>query len=298
MALFDGVTRFNKVTNGRFELLGLGMHPFLTLDQTTYWDHEDKDIYDVYDRLFDLKQHGWLNIQALQVNVHYENETDLLRKFARMRSLIPYLVALTASSPMVEGKLTGLMDNRIYHYRKNQERVPSICNNMIPEKLTSKKQHDQILNGIFTDLRKIGGDALCNEWIDSRGVVIRYHRECLELKACDEQECIRSDMAVTAFLLALLRADIDLEDDQDMLLRMNEEAMTKGVSAFRPELYRLYEAASKVSNEDERGYLALIRHRIESGSIAEIICEQIKDGARSKELVHGLAKCLRTNSPY
>ena len=47
------------------------MHPLLTLEQTTYWDHDEQDYYQAYDRLFNIKQHGWLNIQALQINIPY-----------------------------------------------------------------------------------------------------------------------------------------------------------------------------------------------------------------------------------
>jgi hypothetical protein len=78
-ALYDGMQRFHRATGEKYTLLGLGMHPLLTLDQTSYWDHEDKEIYDLYNDLFDLRQHGWLNIQALQINVHYGSEAKMVR---------------------------------------------------------------------------------------------------------------------------------------------------------------------------------------------------------------------------
>ena len=297
-ALYGGMQRFHRATGGRYTLLGLGMHPFLTLDQTAYWDHEDKEIYDVYDRLFDLRQHGWLNIQALQINVHYEGEGGMVSMFNRMRSLIPFLVAVTASSPMVEGRLTGAMDNRLIHYRQNQRRVPLICNNIMPERLSCRRQHDEVIESIYRGLRDIGGDELCHEWIDSRGVIVRYHRECLELKACDEQECLRADMAVTAFLLALLRADLRLEEDHDALVDMNEEAIRHGTASCRPELMRLYGEALKVATPDERGYLPLVKQRIEQGSLAELMVQHIKDGDEARDVVKAMARCLRKNVPY
>jgi len=296
-ALFDGLTRFRQATSGRYSMLGLGMHPFLALDRTTWWDHEDIDIYQVYDRLFNLRQHGWLNIQALQVNVHYDGEENMVEMFDRMRSLMPFLVAVTASSPMVEGRLTGVMDNRLLYYRQNQSRVPLICNNMIPERLSSKRQHNDILESIYAELRDIGGHELCHEWIDSRGVVIRPHRECLELKACDEQECLRSDMAVTAFVLSLLRADLDLEDDRDSLLDMNEAAIRSGTSSCRPELLRLYDRAFEAATAEERSYLPLIRKRIEEGSVAEIVSARIRDGEGAVDVFKELASRLAENRP-
>ena len=295
--LYDGMMRFHHATGGRYKLLGLGMHPFLKLDQTAWWDHEDKDIYDVYDRLFGLKQHGWLNIQALQANVHYDGEASMVKMFNRLRSLVPFLVAVTASSPMVESRLNGVMDNRLLFYRDNQKRVPLICNNIIPERLSSRKQHDGILDSIYAELRGIGGHELCREWIDSRGVVIRPNRECLELKACDEQECLRSDMAVTAFVLASLRADLDLEEDHDMLLDMNEAAISHGASSCRPELLRLYDAALNVATVEERSYLPIIKRRIEEGSVAELTANRITDGEGAGDVFEEMTERLRKNEP-
>lgn len=297
-ALYDGMRRFHQVTSDRYTMLGLGMHPLLSLDQTSYWDHEDKEIYDLYDDLFDLRQHGWLNIQALQINVHYESEADMIAMFNRMRSLVPYLVAISASSPFVEGRSTGPMDNRLIHYRQNQKRVPLICNNIIPERLVSRRQHDEIIESIYTDLRAIGGGELCHEWIDSRGVIVRYHRECLELKACDEQECLRSDMAVTAFVLALLRADLELEEDHDALLDMNEAAISKGTASCRPELLHLYRDALKAATPEERKYLPLIKRRIEDGSVAELMARQVRDGESVRDVAKRMAACLRENHPF
>jgi len=296
-ALYDGMRRFHQATSGRYTLLGLGMHPFLTLDQTSYWDHEDKEVYDEYDRLFGLRQHGWLNIQALQVNVHYGNEERMVAMFNRLRALVPYLVAVTASSPMVEGTLTGAMDNRLLFYRDNQKRVPLICNNIIPERLRSRRQHDEIIESIYGELRKIGGGELCHEWIDSRGVIVRYHRECLELKACDEQECLRADVSVTAFVLALLRAELSLEEDHDALLDLNEAAIRRGTDACRPELRRLYDAACRAATAEERSYLPLVKERIEQGSVAELVTQRIRDGEDARAVFKQAALCLAANQP-
>ena len=57
---------------------------------------------------------------------------DLLMQYNRIRTLLPYLIALTASSPLVEGHLTGNMDNRSIYYRRNQDVIPQICNGIIP----------------------------------------------------------------------------------------------------------------------------------------------------------------------
>ena len=111
--LVSGVRKFYHVFRDRYMLLGLGMHPLLTLDRTAVWDHDEREYYEVYDRLFNIYQHGWLNIQSLQINLSYSSEKQVVMIHNRLRPLLPYLIAVTASSPMVEGRLTGIADNRL-----------------------------------------------------------------------------------------------------------------------------------------------------------------------------------------
>ena len=84
-----GIAKFHNIFKDRYALLGLGMHPSLTLDQTSVWDHGEQEYYDAYDRLFNIRQHGWLNIQALQVNLSYPSEKDLVALYNRTRVLRP-----------------------------------------------------------------------------------------------------------------------------------------------------------------------------------------------------------------
>ena len=130
--LMQGIRKFYHIFPTQYHLLGLGMHPTLTLDRTAVWDHDEGEYYECYDRLFNIHQHGWLNIQALQINLSYAGEKDLLMQYNRIRTLLPYLIALTTASPMVEGHLTGKMDNRLIYYRENQKVIPAICNGIIP----------------------------------------------------------------------------------------------------------------------------------------------------------------------
>ncbi|MCK9442355.1 MAG: glutamate-cysteine ligase family protein, partial [Methanothrix sp.] len=243
--LYQGLSELYRATNHEYGFMGLGMHPLLQLDETTYWDHDEQEYYQAYDRIFNIRQHGWLNIQALQVNIPYTGKDELVAMFNKIRSLMPFLVAVSASSPMVEGKLTNYMDNRLVYYRQNQAAIPEICHNILPEKLESVDDYVQINRQIYSELKKYKAEILCNEWVNSRGVIVRFTRKCLEVKAIDEQECLHSDMAFSAFLLVLLRSDLMLEEDESALLDMLEDAMRCGVAAMRPELERLLAAAEK-----------------------------------------------------
>lgn len=297
--LYQGLVELYRATNNEYGFMGLGMHPLLKLDETTYWDHDEQEYYQVYDRLFNIKQHGWLNIQALQINIPYAGRDELVAMFNKIRSLMPYLVAVSASSPMVEGKLTSYMDNRLVYYRQNQAAIPEICHCILPEKLESVDDYVQINRQIYSELKRCQADILCREWVNSRGVIVRFTRGCLELKAIDEQECLHSDMAFSAFLLALLRSELALEEDESGLLAMLEEAMLRGVAGMRPELEKLFAAAEKSATVEEARYLPLVAKRIEQGSLAEIMVQKLKDtDDRIEPLLEQMQWCLKENRPY
>lgn len=301
-SLYHGLLELYRATCNEYAFMGLGMHPLLTLDQTACWDHDEQEYYEVYDRLFDIDQHGWLNIQALQINVPYSGGDEMTSMFNRVRALIPYLVAVSASSPFVEGALTSKMDNRLIYYRKNQDAIPDICHGILPERLASFSDAVQINRRIYSELRRRQADILCREWVNSRGVIVRFTRSCLEIKAIDEQECLRSDMAVSAFLLALLRSEVVLEEDERSLLDMLDSAIERGVSGLRPELQRLYSAALKTASTEEMRYLPIIKRRIEEGSLAEVMAQRQRaeglgrDGIKS--IMRSMQWCLRENQPY
>jgi len=296
--LYSGLKSLYSALNGEYRFLGLGMHPLLTLDQTTYWDHDEQEYYHAYDRLFNIRQHGWLNIQALQINIPYADERSLVRNYNNLRALMPSLVAVTASSPFVEGKATSCMDNRLMYYRVNQKEIPLICNDVLPEKISSSRDYVEINRCIYRDLKRCDADILCREWVNSRGVIVRFTRRCLEIKALDEQECLRSDMAVAAFVLSLLRSDLWLEDDEVVLREMMETAIKSGTQKFKPELERLYDTAWKNSTDEEKAYLPIIRNRIENGSLAEVLMRKLGGSKEIRPLLPALEESLRTNTPY
>jgi hypothetical protein len=297
--LVAGIHKFYRIFPDQYQLLGLGMHPLLRLEQTAVWDHDEREYYEVYDRLFNLQQHGWLNIQALQINLSYRNDKELVNRYNRLRSLVPYLIAVTASSPFVEGKLTGSMDNRLVYYRGNQKEIPQICHGIIPETIHSVSDYRAMQAEIFAELHLRDAGILCEEWLNSSGVIIRFSRKCLEIKALDEQECVRSDMAVCAFVRSLLRCRaLPVETDQAALLELTDLAIRDGTRGLKPELAALYDMAWKQATEDERRYLPVIRHRILHGSLAELMRDRSKKDPDLLPVLSDMAASLRNNQPY
>jgi hypothetical protein len=192
------------------------------------------------------------------------------------------------------------MDNRLVYYRQNQAAIPEICHDILPEKLRSVDDYVQINRRIYSKLKKCNAEILCREWVNSRGVIVRFTRSCLEVKAIDEQECLHSDMAFSAFLLALLRTDIELEEDESTLLEMLEEAMRCGVAGMRPELEELLARAEKSATVEEKRYLPLVAKRIEQGSLAEIMVQKLSEetNGRIEPILEQMQWCLKENRPY
>ncbi len=298
-SILPGINEFYRRFGNRYHLLGLGMHPLLRLGQTSVWNHDEQEYYAAYDRLFNIRQHGWLNIQALQINLEYRDEPGLVDLFNSLRCLIPYLVAVTASSPFVEGMTTGFMDNRLIHYQENQRQIPLICNRIIPGKIGRLNDYLSVQEEIYRELRKRDADILCEEWVTSGGLIIRFSRPCIEIKALDEQECLRSDMAVCAFVRALLRCrTLDLEEDRDSLVDLTSEVILKGTAAVRPELEALYKKACLAATRDESRYLPLIGRRITEGSLAEQMRARLDRTGDIRGMLRELSESLRSNVPW
>jgi hypothetical protein len=296
--LYSGFKALYGALCGEYKFLGLGMHPLLTLDQTAYWDHDEQEYYEAYDRLFNIKQHGWLNIQALQINIPYKDRQEMVAMYNKLRSLLPYLIAITASSPFVEGRSTGYADNRLIYYRENQKQIPLICNGILPSKISSADDYIKINRCIYDDLKKCKADILCREWVNSSGVIVRFTRKCLEIKALDEQECLHSDMAMTAFILSLLRSDIQLEDDEAQLRDLMEKAIKSGTASLKPELEEIYQKAIVVATDDEKRYMPLVKARIEDGSLAELLQMKYQETGDIRSLLPDIEASLRENHPY
>ncbi len=109
-------------------------------------------------------------------------------------------------------------------------------------------------------------------------------------------------MAFSAFLLALLRSDLVLEEDEESLHSLLEEAMRRGTAGLRPELERLLGQAEKGATAEERRYLPLVAKRIEEGSLAELMIERLQETGAGEEKIKDLMRqmqwCLKENRPY
>jgi gamma-glutamyl:cysteine ligase YbdK (ATP-grasp superfamily) len=314
--LAAGVRRFSDLLS-EFDarLLPTGMHPFMRPSETTLWRRSGGEIYRAYARLFDLRGHGWLNVQACHVNLPFGSEEETVRLHNAIALLIPYLPALAASSPLVEGRLGPHVDNRLAFYRGNQARLPRIAGDVVPEPMTSFRQYRrEVLRPIYRDLAALpGAERLRHEWVNSRGAILRFMRRAIEIRVLDVQECVQMDVAIAAFVRGVAKALVrrlgatgDGEPglpEHGLLVEDFGRTIEKGSAArvAAPHLRALpggvgsgggggsksrripagellaglLDAARAETPKRERPYLDLVAHRLAGGSLAERIRRRV-----------------------
>ncbi|MEJ2491706.1 MAG: glutamate-cysteine ligase family protein, partial [Desulfuromonadales bacterium] len=184
------------------------MHPWMEPDRDTcLWPHGDRSIYAAYDRIFGCRGHGWSNLQSAHLNLPFANDAEFGRLHAAVRLLLPLLPAIAAASPVVNGRLTGLLDNRIEAYRLNQARIPSITGQVIPEAVFSRAAYQEtILARLYQDIAPHDSDRILQEeWLNSRGAIARFDRNAIEIRLLDVQESPYADLAIIQLVVAVLR---------------------------------------------------------------------------------------------
>ncbi len=183
------------------------MHPWMDPHrETRLWDHEQTEIYHAFDRIFNCQGHGWSNLQSLHLNLPFSNDDEFGRLHAAIRLLMPIMPALAASSPVMDGQPTGLLDNRLEVYRHNCQRIPSITGRVIPEPVFRMDDYHALLAQVYQDVAPHDPQGvLQDEWVNARGAIARFQRYSIEIRVLDVQECPRADFAVASAILATLK---------------------------------------------------------------------------------------------
>jgi len=303
-------------------LLGLGMHPSLLLDKVKVWSHRDRQIYEALSRIFNLNQHGWLNIQSFQLNLPFKNEHEAVRLYNALASLLPYLPAIAASSPIYESKIGDYVDNRLHFYLMNQTEVPSITGDIIPEYVGSFEEYEKTTIRQYSyDLAKVNAPRclLNKEWLNSRGAVIRFDRRAVEIRIMDEQECVKSDVALSCLIRAVLRGILQQEEvfehlPHDVLVNNLHAVIRDGLDALvqhpkgstaRQVCRHLLRIAEENASSEEKKYLGIIKRRIENGNLSDLILKEVTKkvlktdfGEAILEVYSSLASSLERNRVY
>jgi len=189
-------------------LLPTAMHPWMDATRDFEpWPHGSREIYDAFDRIFDCRGHGWANLQSAHLNLPFSNDDEFGRLHAAARALLPILPALAASSPCVDGRISGFMDTRLDVYRTNARRVPKVAGSVVPEPVFTRAAYQALLESVYTDLAPLDPEGLLrHEWVNGRGCIARFDRMAIEIRVLDVQETPFADVAIHSAIAASLRA--------------------------------------------------------------------------------------------
>ena len=209
-AFQENVRRINQLLEPLGgQLMPTAMHPWMDPHQETrLWPHEYNAVYETFNRIFDCRGHGWSNLQSTHINLPFADGEEFGRLHAAIRLLLPILPALAASSPVVEGRLTGLLDNRMEFYRNNSRRIPSVAGLVIPEPVFDPDRYErEILQRIYQDLAPHDPQGILrDEFANARGAIARFERGSIEIRVVDVQECPAADLAICQTVSAVLQS--------------------------------------------------------------------------------------------
>lgn len=227
----ENVKRINAILDKwNAMLMPTATHPFMNpLIETKLWPHDNNEVYEIYDKVFNCKGHGWSNLQSTHLNLPFYDDEEFAKLHAAVRIVLPILPALCASSPIMDGKVTGMINTRLKYYKANQIRIPSITGKVIPEAIFSKRNYSNtIYDKIKNDIAPFDPDNVLNPiWVNSRGAIPRFDRGSIEIRLMDIQECPTADMAIVTLVIETIKAFVQekfISLDQQMKLRTDPMA--------------------------------------------------------------------------
>ena len=335
--LVEGVRRVGALLATRqrgARLLPTAMHPWLDPTQAALWTRSNRRIYQTYERLFETKVHGWRNVQSCHVNLPLGTEEEAVALLNACALLVPYLPALAASSPMLEGELGPAVCNRLAHVLTHQLKIPETQGQLVPEYCESLSAYRRdIFKPMFKAIDALPESrAIRGEFLNARGAVIKFSRQSLEVRVLDTQECVRLDVAIACFVrwsLAWLSGELQAGrlalPDHGLLVADLQTCVQVGSKArvhapYLPDLARDGEGRASVSDllrqllgrartcvtPDEAHYLDLVAELIDSGSLSERIVAQLRPleededafTEAARRIYIELADCLLDNEPW
>jgi carboxylate-amine ligase len=190
------------------------MHPFMDpFTEMHLWPHACNAVYEAFDRIFSCKGHGWANLQSMHINLSCAGDEEFGRLHAAIRMVLPIIPALSAGSPVVDGKVSGFSDTRMEVYRHNSEKIRSITGDLIPEPVFSEEEYqDVILKPVYRDLAQYDPEGILQEeWVNARGAIARFDRNTIEIRVIDAQETPFADLAIASAVTGVVKLLVDEE---------------------------------------------------------------------------------------
>lgn len=310
------------------QLLPTACHPLMNpLTDTQLWKHSYSEVYELYNRIFNCKGHGWSNVQSTHINLPFYDDKEFEKLHAAIRIILPLIPGLSASSPILEGKKTGFKDTRLEYYKTNQKEIPEMTGLVIPERVFSKVDYyatifEPIQRAIRPyDTKKI----LDHHFLNSRGAIARFDRNAIEIRLVDIQESPKADIAICVLIIEVLKLLVNkklgsLQQQkkwlkQDLFAILNpiiKDAETYTISNIEYlELFQLEDSTTVQNvwkhlydiakpNIDASHYEAL-DIILKEGTLATRILKAVNEDYSEKnikQIYNKLASCLQENSLF
>ncbi len=188
--------------------MGGGAHPFLSpgsVQAGIGWSLEQRE---ALARLTDIGGHAWINDQAFRLDLRFETPSEFAKLHAAVRVLLPVLPALTAASPVLEGRDAGCQSARLQAKLQAFGQAPALIGPFVPEAVFDQESHDRevlvpIARAAANSDRRQGLDPVS---LNARAATVDFERGVLSIHAVDGQESPSVNMAVAEIIIAVLKA--------------------------------------------------------------------------------------------
>lgn len=189
-------------------LLPTSVHPWMNPEtESGLWQHENRQIYERFDKIFGCRTHGWLNLQSTHLNFPFSNDDEFRKLHAAIRVILPIIPAICASSPIRDGSKAQDLDSRLEAYLKHEASVPELMGMTIPEMVKNEEEYNRIiLSPIQKQIEKLEAtDVLKAAFVNARGAIARFDRGSIEIRLADIQEAPKMDLSIASLIQEVLR---------------------------------------------------------------------------------------------
>ena len=203
------INEFLRKLNAR--LMPGGVHPWASPDDLQY--DQTTSGHRFFSRHFDCRGHGWRNACSAYLDMPFTDDDTFTRLHAAVRVVLPLIPALTASSPILQGKTTGWLSHRFELDTERFRQHPEVCGKLIPEPVFTERRYRETilaeLESVFRMPEGARGEPVSAERINRRGAVPFFSDRFLRIRIGDPQECPAADMAVFKLIIEAVRAQVN-----------------------------------------------------------------------------------------
>jgi carboxylate-amine ligase len=310
-------------------LLPTAAHPFMNPHtDTVLWPYDNQEIYNLYNRIFDCRGHGWSNLQSTHINLPFQDDAEFRKLHAAIRVLLPLIPVICASSPLLDSKTTGYLDSRMHQYLNNQKKIPVLTGKLIPEPYFSQAEYESgVLTPIAQAILPFDPEKILEPvFLNSRGAIARFDRWAIEIRVMDIQECPAADVALVSALREILKllagekwqpvSELVKFREQDLLNIFMDTMLWAGNAVIKDTRYlrafglneerldangllgKLYDEIKGSLDEDSA---EIMKNILNQGALSQRIIKRLGENFSKQDIINvyrELAQCLEENKLF